>query len=256
MTVVGDSDFEVKIQEIARQCPELDLIGLNSYANLADLVALVRQHWARPYVVTEWGPDGHWQVPKTEWGAPLEQTSSEKARSYEERYESVILADPGRCLGSFVFLWGQKQEITHTWYGMVDAEGHETEAIDVMRRMWGGPAPQNRAPSLGPVRIAGFDDPTAIRLDTGGEYAVEVVSRDADGDALRFVWDVRREVEPAPYAGIGEEPARPLEELVTGPSGPGIRLRAPDEPGPYRVFVAVYDDAGHVALANQPFYAE
>jgi hypothetical protein len=258
MTVIGDSDFEVKIQEIKRQCPDLDLIGINSYADLADMAALVREHWDRPYVVTEWGPNGHWQVPKTDWGAPLEQTSSEKAASYEERYENVILADAarGRCLGSFVFLWDQKQEITHTWYGMVDAEAHETEAIEVMGRMWGGPPPANRAPRIGSIRIAGFDDPTSIHLSSGEEYAVEVEARDPDGDPLRFAWDVRSEVEPGAYAGHGEEPAVPRADLVEGHGGPKVRVRAPEDAGPYRVFVAVYDDEGHVALANQPFSTE
>jgi hypothetical protein len=79
MTVIGDSDFEDKIHEIAAQCPNLDLLGINSYGNIAGIAELVRRHWPKPYVVTEWGPMGHWQVPKTDWGAPWEQTSSEKA---------------------------------------------------------------------------------------------------------------------------------------------------------------------------------
>ena len=46
---------------------------------------------------------------------PIEQTSEEKRQVYEERYTQYISANP-RCLGSFVFLWGQKEERPPTWF--------------------------------------------------------------------------------------------------------------------------------------------
>ncbi|MHC4517280.1 MAG: glycoside hydrolase family 2 TIM barrel-domain containing protein [Planctomycetota bacterium] len=118
MTVVGTGRFERKIQAIAQQCPDIDLLGINAYGDLDEVTELARRFWPKPYLVTEWGPTGHWQVPKTEWRAPLEQTSTQKAQVIYQRYTQVIRADADRCLGSFVFLWGQKQETTHTWYGM------------------------------------------------------------------------------------------------------------------------------------------
>ena len=115
MTVIGDSQYERKIQEIARDCTDMDLLGINSYGNIATLADLTRKHWPKPYVAAEWGPTGHWQTPKTAWRVPIEETSTEKAQAIYERYTEVIQADASHCLGSFVFLWAQKQETTHTW---------------------------------------------------------------------------------------------------------------------------------------------
>ena len=108
MTVVGTGRFEKKVQEIARECAEMDLLGINCYGDIDSVTKLARKYWPKPYAITEWGPTGHWQVPKTRWRAPLEQTSSEKAAAIRDRYVNTILADRANCLGAFVFYWSEK----------------------------------------------------------------------------------------------------------------------------------------------------
>ncbi|HSO85908.1 MAG TPA: hypothetical protein VLQ91_05110 [Draconibacterium sp.] len=55
----------------------------------------------KPYVIAGWGPDGYWEVPKTSWGAPYEQTGREKLDCYELKYRKSI--ESRNCLGSCVF---------------------------------------------------------------------------------------------------------------------------------------------------------
>ena len=254
MTVIGTGSYEQKVQQVAATCKDMDLLGINAYGDLDAVTALTRKYWPKPYVVAEWGPTGHWQVPKTKWRVPLEQTSSEKARVIGDRYTNAILADQRSCLGAFVFYWSEKQETTHTWYGLF-CDGLRTESIDVMQRHWTGVWPENRAPAIQGLGIEGFPDPPTVYLQPAETYRAEVNATDPDSDPLTFAWDVRPEVEiPAnSYAGSMEKPAAPIEGLIRDPAGPRVDFSAPRAAGPYRLFVMVKDGNGHVAYGNIPF---
>ncbi len=253
LTVVGTGHFEQKIQQIAATCRDIDLLGINAYGDLSAVTDLARQHWPKPYVIAEWGPTGHWQVPKTNWRAPIEQTSSEKARIIAERYEGTILADKTHCLGSFVFYWSEKQETTHTWYGLF-CDGLRTESIDVMQYFWSGNWPANRAPAIQGLSVEGFSDPRSVSLQVGKVYRAEARFIDPDKDPLVLAWDIRPEVEiPAgSYAGRLEKKAQPIAGLIRDAAGAQMEFTAPGA-GAYRLFVTAVDGHGHIAYGNIPF---
>jgi hypothetical protein len=254
LTVVGTGRFERKVREIARDCSDMDLLGINTYGDLDQVMRLAREHWPKPFAITEWGPTGHWQVPKTEWGAPLEETSSEKARKIRARYESAIRVDRTHCLGSFAFYWSEKQETTHTWYGLF-CGGLQTESIDVLQKLWSGSWPENRAPGLQGLQIAGFPDARSVILEPGNVYRAGVDATDPDSDPLTFAWDLRPEVAipPGSYAGSLEKRAKPIKGRISDPARRRIEFSAPEESGAYRLFVAIRDGKGHVAYGNVPF---
>ncbi len=108
-----------KIRAMQRHFTSLDLLGINSYADAENVdQELARQGWNRPFLLTEFGPRGHWEVPATSWQAPLEPTPVEKIATYSRSYDAVMHQGRGLCLGAFAFQWGQKQETTATWFGM------------------------------------------------------------------------------------------------------------------------------------------
>jgi hypothetical protein len=256
MTVVGSINRE-KIGDLLARCPDLDLLGINEYGDLAKIPTWLREFgWQKPYAVTEWGPTGFWQVPKTPWKAPIEETSTEKAARYRERYEGTIAADRDRCLGSYVFLWRQHQERTHTWFGMFDAEGRETEAVEVMHYEWQGRWPQNRTPKLDSVKLNGKTARDGVTLQPGQASGAEVWVRDPDGEPLRLQWEILREGTDFPYGGNGEKRPPAVPGLMTDASAPRLQFRAPVEEGPYRLFVYAYDGHDHWATANVPFFVK
>ena len=101
-------------------------------------------------MITEFGPIGPWEVgdDKADWGAAIEESSHEKAKRYPLAHETAIAEKPRRCLGTFPFYWGFKQETTSTWFGMLLPNGAHLEAVDTMAEAWTGRLPTNRVPEI------------------------------------------------------------------------------------------------------------
>lgn len=243
-------------EQLRKRAPSLDLIGIQMYGDIGELPRKVEAaQWRGPYVVTEWGPTGHWESPETVWGAAIEDTASRKAELLVERYTDVIEADAGQGLGSYVFLWGQKQERTPTWYGLFLSSGDSTPGVDAMQHLWTGAWPGNRAPSITPLRIDRRLATESVVLSPGATHLAQVEARDPDGDALRYQWTVREESRATSIGGDPETlPAevdiRRLNEATDG----RLSFEAPSKPGAYRLFVEVHDGQGHAAYANFPFH--
>lgn len=253
-TVTAGLD-STEVQLIKERCPDIDFYGINTYGELWKVPpALKRYGWDGPYMITEWGPNGHWEVQKTNWGAPIEQTSKEKADVYAKRYEKYIYAERKQCMGSYVFLWGQKQETTSTWYGLFTADGDWTSTLDYLQTVWTGSKPQNISPVLTKFTIDGTPLGENIYLKTGTRHTAEVSITDPEGEKLRYKWYVLPESTDIKAGGDKEEAPTPVMGLYTRKKDNTLVFEPPTKEGAYRLFVFVYDKGGKVAYANFPFY--
>ena len=243
------------IDDIKSRAPDIDLLSIQMYGDIVNLPKYIQETgWEKPYMVTEWGATGHWEVDTTQWGAPIEQNSSIKAKNYLERYQLAIAPYHDQCVGSYVFLWGQKQERTPTWYGMFLESGEKTEAIDVMHKIWNGNWPQNRAPGVDSVKLAGRSAYDNIYVVAGRAYDAKASISDPDNDSLNYLWEVKPESTEVKEGGDFEASPESIPGLINDPSKSEISFKAPDESGPYRLFVYAYDGNGHAAHANIPFF--
>jgi hypothetical protein len=243
-------------QLILDRIPSIDLLSINTYGSLPFLPQRIRDYgWDRPYIVTEWGPTGHWEVPTTTWGAPVEQTSTQKAQSYRDRYAASMGADTEKCLGSYVFLWAQKQEVTHTWYGLFTEEGKMTEGVESMQYNWTGNWPANRAPRINEMRLNNNVATASVRMAPGALATALVAVTDPDGDALMYSWEVSAEGGGS-VGGDFEARPQPISDLFVSETPGSLVFTAPQLSGAYRVFVEVTDGKGRVATANVPFFVE
>ena len=249
------SFFDKKaLAAIKKRAPDLDFISFQMYADLVNLPKYIdRANYDKPYFVTEWGAVGHWEVHKTRWGAPVEDTSSEKAANYAKSYLKVLQPFADQAIGNYVFLWGQKQEVTPTWYGMYLDTGEETETIDVMHYIWNGKWPANRAPRVSRMTLnkkVGYDD---VTLWPGKKYTAKIVVQDPDNDPITYKWEVRPESSSTKVGGDHEEVPEVIEGLIVDPTAAEATLITPKEGGTFRLYVYVYDGQGNAAHANLPF---
>jgi len=242
------------IELIKTRAGSLDLLGIQLYGDIAQLSDNLRlSKWTGPYVVTEWGPTGHWEIAKTDWGAPIEDDSTRKANLLRERHESYIAVDQRQCLGSYVFLWGNKQERTPTWYGLFLASGEATAGVDTMQYLWTGSWPANRSPAISPIELDSRTAGQSVSLVANREYGARVRAEDSDGDALAYRWVVLEESGAKTVGGDHEEIPRTVESDIADSEDGAMRFKAPSKAGAYRLFVYVFDGKGHAAHANIPF---
>lgn len=240
---------------IKERTTDIDLLAINIYGGLATLPQTIRQSgWEGAYLVTEWGSTGHWESLQTAWKSSIEETSSEKAAVYKSRYEYSVERDREKCLGSYVFLWGQKQERTPTWYGLFTEKGEESEVVDVMQYLWSGKWPANKAPHLYSLQLDNKKAIDNLYLKPGNNYNVLTVATDPDKDKLTWRWEVLPEPTQLSEGGDFEARPKPMEGLVTATGEGKITLKAPEKEGAYRLLVYVTDGHNNVATANIPFY--
>ena len=242
------------IRQIKTRAPDLDLLGIQMYADIVNLPRYLKESgWDGPYVVTEWGATGHWEVPTTSWGAPIENNSTVKANWYDRRYEIAIASDTVQCVGSYVFLWGQKQERTATWYGMFMPNGEKTSAVDIMEYKWTGTWPSNLAPRINSFTLNGLEADANIELTAGANASGTVIVSDTEADSLSYHWSVRPEAIEVGHGGDDESEPPLIPDLFINMSNGQVTLNAPSEPGAYRLFVHITDGQGSAAHANIPF---
>lgn len=244
-TVAGVN--QAKVDGLKNHAPQLDFLGVNTYQAVFSLRRqLQKLGWNRPWMLTEWGARGFWESPKLPSGAPVEQTSSEKADMFRRAYKEAIFPGGG-CLGSYVFVWGWKFEATSTWFGIYTHDGDLTAMADVLQEMWSQKKPGNQAPFVGKMQGV----PRAA-ISPGSGFEAKVESNDADGDPLEWRWAVLRE--HTKHNGHQKIPMpEPVKQAVISPTGPRVEVKAPAQPGIYRLHVWVKDGKGHAATANMPF---
>ncbi len=237
-----------RIEYVHRRSPAIDIHGVNAYGGASIVADRLRDGGAtKPFVLAEFGPLGTWEVPATGWGAPYEQTSTDKAAFYRQTYEQGILAEPGLALGSYAFLWGHKMEGTATWFGMFLEDGARTAAVDTMTELWSDSPPEDRAPRVEPLMLEG-----SAQVAPGAEISVKSIAEDPEGSALRVRWVLRPESGDYSTGGDFRPNLPEIDGAVIEAGAKGARVRMPEEPGAYRLFFYAYDTAGNAATANIP----
>jgi hypothetical protein len=246
------------IKLVVSRCSDLDLLSFQLYGEIDQLPKfLAKSGFVGAYTISEWGATGHWESPCTDWGRPFEASSSTKAGCYKQRYLNFILADSQQCIGSFVFLWGQKQERTPSWYGVFLEQGQYTESAQVMGTLWTEKIPDHPVAKLLSLDIEGLKAPTSIYLTAHKRYSAKVTVDYKHKKTLRYQWELLKEVDKGLESDGGDFEPRPktVWQKMGGRTLDKVGFTAP-QPGEYRLFVLVVDNHGGAATANLPVLVE
>lgn len=240
---------------IKKHCPSVDILGVNAYGSIERTPINIRKYnWDKPYVVTEWGVNGPFEAKMTAWKAKKEPPNGIKASQRLRRYKELIEDDQERCLGSYCFLWGQKQESTATWHGMFFNDACPTEAVDVMHYCWTGDWPENRAASVMSMELDGvkWNLDHVIEGGASAELLVDYQVHDNNDDV-----DIELRLYPeSQTTKMGGDQQKSLEEIsldITSKESNEFTFIVPKEKGAYRVFAYTRTEHGQCSVANIPF---
>jgi hypothetical protein len=249
MTVVAGA-ATAKVKGVKDHCPSIDILGVNAYASASGAGKQVKDAgWDKPFALTEFGPSGHWEVPHTPWNAPIEPSSREKAAKYFATQQLVAEESAGLCVGTFAFLWGQKQETTSTWYGMFLKSGEKLPSVDAVSRAWTGEWPANRCP-----RIEAFSAPAlASAVAPGQAVEVKLDVADPNGDEVKLDWRIAAESTDRKEGGDHERAPEEKPLAMEAAGEKAWKFTAPQEKGAYRLFLYVRDGKDAASAENIPF---
>lgn len=245
MTVVAEIGG-AKVRNLHRLCPNIDVVGINSYAGAESIPKRYKEAGgSKPYVLTEFGPPGTWEVGKTAWGAILEPSSTEKANWYRRAWEQAIAHQPV-SLGGYAFVWGAKQEGTATWFGMLLPDGRKLGAVDVMTAAWTGNPPAQPCPVITRLKAVGPD-----QVDPGATVKVSLEASASQG-MPKVQWSLQAENDHYATGGDAEKALPSYPGALVQADAQGATVRLPMDPGGYRLYAYVYDEKGGAATANIP----
>jgi len=252
-TTVAGLGMDV-VEDLKILAPDLDILSFQVYGELFNVPDFLKKaDLNRPVWITEWGAIGYWEMPETDWKAPIEMTSTEKADVYMEGYRKNIEPHLDVIVGSFAFLWGQKQERTPTWFGMFTEAGEETQVVDNMHYIWNGEWPENRSPE---IRSFTLDARTAhdnVILSPRRKVSARVRLRDRDKDELKIAWELKPESRALEVGGDREARIGNLPLEIVSEKNGRIEFIVPEVRGDFRLYVYAYDGNNHAAHANIPF---
>jgi hypothetical protein len=191
----------------------VDVVSLNIFGSINSLrrdLKWLSWFWRGSYLITEWGIDGPWiEEKQTAWGAIIEPSSSGKAEQYFLRYRNAMPQEDPRFLGSFVFYWGSKQEVTHTWFSLFDDTGGVTESIDVLKKLWANLPDSPNRPKLNYIVIKGRTDHDNIIESANSVSDAQVVK--ISGNIAKVKWELYKEDWYQPQYRYNQKRLKPLQ---------------------------------------------
>jgi hypothetical protein len=225
---------------IERNAPDLDLLSINAYGDVCN----IREAWEtggydRPYLLTEGGAAGEWEVPDDANGVPEEPTDLEKGAAYVDSWR-CLREHEGVSLGATFFHYGIEGDFGGVWFNILPGDNKRLGYYSIARA-WGVDTSRMNTPP----RISAMDVPGSTAVEAGEQFTVSVDMTDPDGDQItpnvmlnsKYINDA---------GGIAQ-----AEFTQTAPGT--FRVTAPEMLGVWKVYVFAEDGKGNVGVETRSF---
>ncbi|GEL94604.1 Ig-like domain repeat protein [Cellulomonas composti] len=215
--------------------PSLDLYGINTYKSIDGVQAAWEAGgYTVPYVVTETGPSGEWEVPDDANGVPTEPSDIAKAQAYRDAWTS-IRSNSGVALGATMFHFGTESDFGGVWLNLLTGGEKRLSYYAVAQAYGGAAASANSSP-----RITAMSVPTSVAA--GSAFTVTAAATDPDGDPITY--QVMR-------AGTYATGDNALVSASGVSSSTSLSVTAPTDLGVWKYYVLARDGHGNVGIETR-----
>lgn len=128
--------------------PSIDIYGLNSYGAGASLLAeeLEKRGIDKPYIITEFGVTGEWDIDYKKNGIKVEPNDQQKYDAIAKGYHDWI-KNKSSCLGVYVFHYGSGNNFGSPWL-LTHHNGMYRPQYWAIREAYTGEKPINNVPVI------------------------------------------------------------------------------------------------------------
>ncbi|MEV4681615.1 discoidin domain-containing protein [Streptomyces kurssanovii] len=221
-----------------RNAPDLDLYSMNAYGDICG----VQEDWeqggyTKPYIITETGPAGEWEVPDDANGVPDEPTDVQKAEGYTNAWNCTV-GHRGVALGATLFHYGTEYDFGGVWFNLLPG-GHKRLSYYAVKKAYtGSTAGDNTPPVISDMSVS-----PASSAPAGGEFTVRADVRDPDGDPVTY-----KILLSGNYANGDKR----LVEARWRATGNGtFAVTAPEKLGVWKVYVQAEDGRGNAGIETR-----
>ncbi|NEB35816.1 discoidin domain-containing protein [Streptomyces sp. SID14515] len=223
-----------------KNAPDLDLYAVNSY----DAVCDIRDTWEsggydKPYIVTEGGPAGEWEVPDDANGIPDEPTDVAKAAGYKSAWDCVQ-GHQGVSLGATLFHYGTEYDFGGVWFNLLPA-GQKRLSYYAVKEAYGADTSGDNTPPV----ISDMSVDNASAVEAGKPFTLRASVSDPDGDALTHQVLVNSK-----YI---DDSGQLTDADFTDRGDGTFEVTAPDRLGVWKVYLKSTDGKGNVGIETKSF---
>ncbi|MCC5842681.1 MAG: hypothetical protein JJU05_00375 [Verrucomicrobia bacterium] len=234
------SAFTVSVPYWEKYCPSLDVYGINAYGPaIGAIPAVLRELGSqKPYVVTEFGPQGTWDAAKDARGVPVTPTDREKYDQIVRGWAEWVEAKrPEGCLGAFSFNFGDDWGPT-SFHLDFFVRGHRRPGYWATREAFSGRKPEGLDLNVGGLLMSPVEPAPGEWVRAG----VEPLNGPSLGERVSFYYrtplearDIRNRVLPLEHEA--------LRDRI-------YRFQPPRSPGVYEIYMHRLDEAGNLTIAQ------
>lgn len=224
--------------------PSIDIYGLNSYGPGAHYLAeeLTKRNIDKPYIITEFGVTGEWDIKEEKNGIKIEPTDAEKYEAIVHGYKDWI-SNKSNCLGVYMFHYTNGDSHMAPWL-FTHYKKSTRPQYWAIREAYTSSKPINHVPV-----IESFDAPQEV-FKSGTWIPISLQASDIENDKLTIDFGYNQRT--------GSRKRRDQINVlnVRGNYKDGFEIQLPQENGAIKVYAFVKDSYNNMGISSTSIVVE